>query len=182
MDRIQRRQISSCPFLRPAQFFAYHIFHSDSVRFGGGERGKRHEFINGEIHGTATRNLFFLLHGSGAISNFIISCFYRSWYLLERGSNRIELDWRVQHRRWTKKYVDSPVDAKLEIGWSSLAGDLLLVIRGFFVWQQWTPDSFHGLVVGGGHCGLTLRILFFILFLIREWSSEWSSTERKMNF
>jgi hypothetical protein len=38
------------------------------------------------------------------------------------------------------------------------------------------------LVVGGGHCGLTLRILFFILFLIREWSSEWSSTERKMNF
>jgi hypothetical protein len=32
--------------------------------------------------------------------------------------------------------------------------------------------------VGGGHCGLTLRILFFYFFLSREWSS----TEQKMNF
>ena len=178
MDRIQRRQISSCPFLRPAQFFAYHIFHSDSVPIGDGERGKRHEFDVGDIYGTATGNLFFLLHGSGAIPRFIISCWFRSWSLFKRGFNRIELDWRVKHRRWTKKYVDSPVDTELKIGRSNLVEYWLLVIRGFFVWQQWTLDSFHGLDVGGGHCGLTLRILFFYFFLSREWSS----TEQKMNF
>ena len=59
MDRIRQRQINARPLLRPAQFFAYHIFHSDSVRIGGGERGKRHEFNVGEIHGTATGNLVF---------------------------------------------------------------------------------------------------------------------------
>jgi hypothetical protein len=92
MDRIQRRQIGTRPFLRPAQFFVDHIYHSNSVRFGACERGKRHGFDVWDIYGPAAGNLFFLVHGSGAISNFIISCFYRSWPLFERGSHRIELD------------------------------------------------------------------------------------------
>jgi hypothetical protein len=42
MDWIRRRQIDARPFLRPAQFFVFHNEHSNSVPFGGGERGKRH--------------------------------------------------------------------------------------------------------------------------------------------
>jgi hypothetical protein len=65
-------------------------WNSDSVRFGAGERGKCHGFDHGEIHGTATGNLFFLIHGTGKFSSFIISSSIRSWSLFERGSNR---DW-----------------------------------------------------------------------------------------
>ena len=65
MDWIRRREIGARPFLRPTEFFIFHIFHSDSVRVGGGERGKRHGFNVGEIHGTTTGNLFFLIHGTG---------------------------------------------------------------------------------------------------------------------
>ena len=86
MDRIQRRQIDARPFLRPAQFFAYHIFHSDSVPIGDGERGKRHEFDVGDIYGTATGNLFFLLHGTGAIFwRFNPTRFFTSFSLFEWG-------------------------------------------------------------------------------------------------
>ena len=58
-------------------------------RFGGGERRKRHGFNVGEIHGTATGNLFFLIHGNGGSSSFIF-CLFRSKNLFERGSNREE--------------------------------------------------------------------------------------------
>jgi hypothetical protein len=71
MDRIRRRQIDARPFLRPAKFFVFHWW-SNSVRIGAAERGKRHEFNVGDIHGTATGNLFLLVHGSGGISSFII--------------------------------------------------------------------------------------------------------------
>jgi hypothetical protein len=47
MDRIRRRQIGARPFLRPTEFFVFLIWNSNSVRFGAGERGKRHEFANG---------------------------------------------------------------------------------------------------------------------------------------
>ncbi len=66
IDRIRRRQIDARPFPRHEKFFIKTNTNSDSVRFGGSERGKRHEFDNGEIHGTATGNLFFLFHGTGA--------------------------------------------------------------------------------------------------------------------
>ncbi len=65
MDRIRRRQIIARPFLRPEKFFIFRRIHSDSIRFGASERGKRHEFDIGEIHGTATGNLFFLFRGKG---------------------------------------------------------------------------------------------------------------------
>ena len=90
MDRIRRRQIGARPFLRSAHFKFRHNWNSDSVRFGAGERRKRHEFADGEIHGTATGNLFFLVHGNGGISNFnIYSCGNKCWSYFERGSNRI---------------------------------------------------------------------------------------------
>jgi hypothetical protein len=54
------------PFLRPEKFFVFHPRHSDSVRVGGGERGKRHGFDIGDIHGTAAGNLFHFFRGSGA--------------------------------------------------------------------------------------------------------------------
>jgi hypothetical protein len=73
MDRIRRRQIGARPFLRPEKFFIFRRIHSDSVPVGGSERGKRHEFDIGEIHGTAAGNLFFLFRGSGA-SFFFICC------------------------------------------------------------------------------------------------------------
>jgi hypothetical protein len=72
MDRIQRRQIDARPFLRPAQFFVFQTWNFNSVRIGAGERGKRHEFDVGQIHGTATGNLLFLVHGTGGFSSFII--------------------------------------------------------------------------------------------------------------
>jgi hypothetical protein len=72
MDRIRRRQIDARPFLRPARFRFLHKINSNSVRIGGGERGKRHEFNVGDIHGTATGNLFLLLYGTGEFSSFII--------------------------------------------------------------------------------------------------------------
>jgi hypothetical protein len=91
MDRIRRRQIGARPFLRPAQFTVFHLSNSNSVGFGAGERGKRHGFDVGDIHGTATGNLFFLLHRSGEFTNFFIFCSFRSWYFFERGSNRKKL-------------------------------------------------------------------------------------------
>ncbi len=74
MDRIRRRQIGARPFLRPEKFFILRRIRSDSVQFGGGERGKCHEFDIGEIHGTATGNLFFLFRGSGVSLWFIFCC------------------------------------------------------------------------------------------------------------
>ena len=65
MDRIRRRQIVARPFLRPEKFLILQRINSDSVRFGAGERGKRHGFENGDILGPATGNLFFLFHGTG---------------------------------------------------------------------------------------------------------------------
>ena len=163
MDWLRRRQIGARPFLRPAQFQFRHNWNSNSVWIGAGERGKRHEFNVGDIHGTATGNLFFLLLGTGGISSFIISCSIWSLSLFERGSNREGLCWRVKQRRSSRESVDSPVDAELEIGWSSLDGDWLPVIRDVFVWQLQLPlDSFYGFHVGGGNCGLTLRILFWL--------------------
>ncbi len=133
MDRIRRRQIDARPFLRPAQFRFLRNEHSNSVRIGGGERGKRHEFNVGDIHGTATGNLFFLVHRTGAIASFIIFCFFRSFSLFERGSNRVGICFRVKHRQWSIQSVDSPVDAEFEKRRSSLGGDLLAVNRGVFV-------------------------------------------------
>ncbi len=164
MDRIRRRQIGARPFLRPAGFFVWRRWNSNSVGFGAGERGKRHGLDFGQIHGTAAGNLFFLVHRSGEFTNFFIFCSFRSWYFFERGSNRVELGWRCKLRQYSIKYDDSPVDPEIEIGWSSLGGDFLFFNRGVSGWvQQWTLDSFHGLVVGGGHCRLTLRILFSII-------------------
>ena len=99
MDRLRRRQIGACPFLRSAKYKIQHNWNSNSVRIGEGERGKRHEFANGEIHGTATGNLFFLIHGTGGISSFIISCSVRSLSSFERGQNRGGLCFRGKHRR-----------------------------------------------------------------------------------
>ena len=105
MDRIQRRQIDARPFLRPAQFFVFQLrsfsSNSNSVRIGGGERGKRHEFDVGDIHGTATGNLFLLIYGTCGISSFIICCWVRSFSLFERGSNRVGFCFRVKHR-WSR--------------------------------------------------------------------------------
>jgi hypothetical protein len=66
MDRIRRRQIAARPFPRTEKFSFCQKKNSDSVRFGAGERGKRHEFDIGEIHGPATGNLFFLFRGTCA--------------------------------------------------------------------------------------------------------------------
>ena len=44
MDRIRRRQIGARPFLRSTEFFVFRSWNSNSVRIGGGERGKRHGF------------------------------------------------------------------------------------------------------------------------------------------
>jgi hypothetical protein len=63
MDRIRRRQIDARPFLRPAGKFSVYTW-NNSVRFGGGERGKRHEFEVGDIHGPTTGNLLLLVHGT----------------------------------------------------------------------------------------------------------------------
>ena len=101
MDRVQRRQIDGRPFLRPAQFELQHNWNSNCVRFGGVERGKRHGFNVGDIHGTATGNLFFLLHRTGGISSFIIYCLCRSWSLFEREFNRDGLGFRVKHHRFS---------------------------------------------------------------------------------
>ncbi len=90
MDRIRRRQIDARPFLRPAKFFVFHTFHSNSVRIGGGERGQCHGFDNREIYGTTTGNLFFRIRGSGDFSSFIIFISIWSFSLFERKSNR---DW-----------------------------------------------------------------------------------------
>ena len=98
-DRIRRRQISARPFLRPAQFFVQHNYNSNYVRIGAGERGKRHGFDVGEIHGTATGNLFFLIYGTGAISSFIIYCSFKSFSLFERGLHRDGFCWRGKHHR-----------------------------------------------------------------------------------
>jgi hypothetical protein len=79
MDWIRRRQISARPFLRHEKFFIFHNWNSDSVRFGAGERGKCHGFDIGDIHGSATGNLFLFIHGNGGISIFIIIfCCFRS--------------------------------------------------------------------------------------------------------
>ncbi len=86
MDRIRRREISARPFLRPEKFSILHTINSDSVRFDAGERGKCHEFDIGDIHGTATGNLFFLFRGSGA-SLFFILCLVLFFSLFERISN-----------------------------------------------------------------------------------------------
>jgi hypothetical protein len=40
MDWLRRRQIDAHPFLRSAKFWFLQNEHSNSVRFGGGERGK----------------------------------------------------------------------------------------------------------------------------------------------
>jgi hypothetical protein len=66
MDRIRRRQICARLFLRPETDFFQQNINSDSVRVGASERGKRHEFDIGDIHGTETGNLFFLFRGTGA--------------------------------------------------------------------------------------------------------------------
>jgi hypothetical protein len=122
MDRIQRRQIDAHPFLRSTEFFVFHAKHSNSVRFGAGERGKRHEFNVGDIHGTATGNLFFLVHGTGVFSSFIISCSVSNFSFFERGSNREGLCSRGKHR-WSMESVDSPIDAELKKWRSNLDGD-----------------------------------------------------------
>ncbi len=96
MDWIRRRQISARPFLRSEKYFVFHSKHSDSVRFGASERGKCHEFDIGEIHGTATGNLFFLFRGSGAyVFIFIFSCWFLFLSFFEREYNRVELCCRV---------------------------------------------------------------------------------------
>ena len=170
MDRICRRQIGARPFLRTAQYAIFHKWNSNSVGCGGGERGKRHGFNVEYIHGTATGNLFLLVHGNGEFSRIIISCLVRSFSLFERGSDRVGLCWRGKHRRWSRNSVDRPVDAELEIGRSNLGGDWLRSFRGVFDWLlQCSLHSFYGFHVGGGHCGLTLMILFWLakkLFLI----------------
>jgi hypothetical protein len=74
MDWIRRRQIGARPFLRHEKFNIFNPRHSNSVRVGVGERGKRHEFNNGDIHGTETGNLLFLFHGIGASFFFFILC------------------------------------------------------------------------------------------------------------
>ncbi len=163
MDRIQRRQIGSRPFLRTAQFSVFHNWNSDSVQFGAGERGKRHEFDVRDIHGTATGNLFFLVYGTGGISSFIISCWVWSWSWIKRGSNRDGCCWRGKHGHWSIKSVDSPVDAKFEKRRPSLGGDCLPVNRDVFArLQQWPPHSFYGFHVAGGNCGVPLMTLVLI--------------------
>ena len=132
MDRIRRRQINARPFLRPAKFLFQENWKSNSVRFGGGERGKRHEFDVWDIHGIATGNLFLVLHGTGAISSFIICCLFISWSLFEREWNRGMLCSGVKHRRLSIKSVDPPVDAELEKRRSSLGGDYSKVNRDLF--------------------------------------------------
>ncbi len=184
MDWLRRRQIDARPFLRPAQWRFLRSWNSNSVRFGEGERGKRHGFNVGDIHGTATGNLFFLLHGTGEIticgfSSFINSCLVRSFSLFERfflWSNREGLCWRGKHHRWSKKSVDSPVDAEFEKWRSSLGGNWWPVNRGGFFRQQLPPHSFYGFHVTGGNCGVILMIFFWLsvkLFLIIFEKKNW---------
>ncbi len=127
MDWLRRREIGARPFLRSTKFKLHHsthlTFNSNSVPIGAGERGKRHEFNVGDIHGTATGNLFFLIYGTGAISRSSSLCLFRSFSLFERGQNRDGLCCRGKHRRFSIKSDDSPVDTELEIGRSSLDGD-----------------------------------------------------------
>ncbi len=158
MDRLQRRQIGARPFLRTAKFSIFHNWHSNSVRFGACERGKCHEFNVWDIHGTATGNLFFLVHGACGISSFIISLCFRSWSLFERALYRVEFCWRRKHP-WSRESIDSPVDAELEKRRPNLAAIWRLHIYGVFVWRQHLPPhSFYGFHVAGGNCGLTLII------------------------
>jgi hypothetical protein len=63
MDWIRRRQIGARPFLRHEKFNIFNPRHSNSVRVGVGERGKRHEFNNGDIHGTETGIYYFSFTG-----------------------------------------------------------------------------------------------------------------------
>ena len=160
MDRLRRRQIDARPFLRPAQFFVFHMGNSNSVWIGAGERGKRHGFDVGDIHGTATGNLFFLVHGNGAIFPAASSSVQLSVFLYCNG-DQIGLG-LVEEANIQS--VDSPVDAELEKRRSSLAGDTWKwpVNRGVFVWQHLPLQSFHGFHVGGRNCGVTLRILFWL--------------------
>ncbi len=87
MDWIRRCQIRTRPFLCPAQCYIFHNW-NNSVRIGGTERRKRHEFDVGDIHGTGNGSLLFLVHGSCAISSFNILCLSECWPLFERGFNR----------------------------------------------------------------------------------------------
>jgi hypothetical protein len=83
MDRIRRHQISARPFLRPEKKSFQHNWNSYSVRSGAGKRGKRHEFDIGEIHGTATGNLFLLFHRNSGVSREIFVFFFKAFFLFE---------------------------------------------------------------------------------------------------
>ena len=136
MDRIlRRRQIGARPFLRPAQWFIFHNWNSNSIRFGTGERGKCDEFDVWDIQGTANGNFFFLVHGTCRFSSFNIFRLFKIWSLSERGSYRFGFGLRGKHRRWSKQSVYAPVDAEFEKRRSSLGGDLLHNNRGVFVWR-----------------------------------------------
>jgi hypothetical protein len=132
MDRIQRRQISARPFLRPEKFFVLHRKHSDSVRVGAGERGKCHGFDVGDIHGTATGNLFFLFHG---ISLFFINI--STIQYLRLNGNIIGSSYVYE--------VNGPFE--LEKRRSSLGDDLLLGFIPIFVWRQFHHTHFTGFML-----------------------------------
>ena len=69
MDRICWRQISTCPFLRSAEFFIRHNPNSNSVRIELGKRGKCYGFDFGDIYGTTkTGTYFFSFTGSALFS------------------------------------------------------------------------------------------------------------------
>ncbi len=158
MDRIRRRQIPSRPFLRPEEFYIWNQWDPNPVRFGVGEWRKRHEFNFGSFHGAAYGNLFLFLHRSGDISSFGRSC--SAWSSPERRWNRKECDWKGKCPPSSMECFVTPVNAELEIGWSSLGADGCHIVV-VHVRQQWPPDTFHWVHVGRGNCRVPLRIFFF---------------------
>ena len=165
MDRIRRCEISIRLFLRPAEFNVCESLHSNCVRFGGGERGKCHEFKFREIHRTANGEIFLLLHRIGKISISIIAifCSIRDFSSFERCQIRIGLGWRVKFSLKSIESDNSAVNAEFEIGWSSLGTDWSQVTRGIFVWWWLPPHPFHRFHDGGGN----------IRIRCAKWCAKW---------
>lgn len=62
---------------------------NNSFRTCAAERGKCHKFNVGDIHGTATGNIFLLLHGNSTKISYSIFHIFTSWSLFERRSTQV---------------------------------------------------------------------------------------------
>ncbi len=159
MDWIRRRQIGARLFLRPEKKSFQQNWNSDSVRSGAGERGKRHGFAVGEIHGTATGNLFLLFHRNSGVSRKLFLFFFKAFFLLQWFDDCAPLDWR-EHPDFSTKSWFPPVYAQYETGGSSLGENFQSNTRSLPVWKLWHLHPFHWFHAGGGNCGGPLRFNF----------------------